>query len=74
MRGLITAVVLAGAILFAATAVHAGSPPVVVTETQTFTETFEGFVSCREDLGLYTITISARGRVSRDSCWYRGRR
>ena len=60
MRGLITAVVLGGATLFAAAAVHAGSPPVVVTETQTITETFEGFVSCREDLGLYTITITAR--------------
>jgi hypothetical protein len=41
MRRLSTAVVLTGATLIAATAVQAGSPPVTITETQTFTETFQ---------------------------------
>jgi len=61
MRRLITAFILAGVTLIAATAAQAASPPVTFTETSTFTETFEDLVPCREDLGLYTITITARG-------------
>ena len=61
MRRLITSLVLIGATLIAATAVHAGSPPVTFTETQAFTETFPDVVPCREDLGAYTITVTARG-------------
>jgi hypothetical protein len=58
---LITAFVLAAVTLIAATTAQAASPPVTFTETSTFTETFQDFVPCREDLGLYTITITARG-------------
>jgi hypothetical protein len=61
MRRLFAGVLLAGVTLVAAAAVQAGSPPVTITETQTFTETFQDFVPCREDLGVYTITISAHG-------------
>lgn len=61
MRRLITAVVTAGATLVAVTAVQAGSPPVTITETESFMETFQDVVPCREDLGLYTITINAHG-------------
>ena len=61
MRLLFAGVLLAGVTLVAAAAVQAGSPPVTITETQTFTETFQDFVPCREDLGVYTITISAHG-------------
>ena len=61
MRRLLTFLVLAGATLIAATAVQAGSPPVTFTETGAFTETFPDVVPCREDLGAYAITITARG-------------
>lgn len=61
MRRWITAFVLAGVTLIAATAAQAASPPVTFTDTATFTETFQDFVPCREDLGLYTITITAHG-------------
>jgi hypothetical protein len=61
MRRLITAVALAGATLVTAAAVQAGSPPVTITETDTFTETFQDVVPCREDLGAYTVTINAHG-------------
>ena len=61
MRRLITLLLLSGATLIAATGVQAGSPPVTVTQTEAFTETFQDVVPCREDLGAYTVTINARG-------------
>lgn len=61
MRRLFAACVLASATLVAAGAVQAGPPPVTFTETEVFTETFQDVVPCREDLGAYTVTITARG-------------
>jgi len=37
------------------------SPPVTFTETEKFTETFQEVVPCRDDLGLYTITVTVQG-------------
>ena len=37
------------------------SPPVTFTETGKFTETFQEVVPCRDDLGLYTITVTVQG-------------
>jgi len=61
IRRLITAVVLVGVTLIAATAVQAGSPPATFTDTFNETVTMPFMVPCRESLGLYDFTVSRRG-------------
>jgi hypothetical protein len=61
MRRFLIALMLLGAGLVATTAAQAASPPVTFTDTFTDTETFTDVVPCRESLGAYEITITARG-------------
>ena len=61
MRRFLIALMLLGAGLVATTAAQAASPPVTFTDTFTDTETFTDVVPCRESLGAYEVTITARG-------------
>jgi hypothetical protein len=61
LRRFLAAFLLLGVCLVATTAAQAASPPVTFTDTFTDTETFTDVVPCRENLGAYTVTITARG-------------
>jgi hypothetical protein len=61
LRRFLAAILLLGVCLVATTAAQAASPPVTFTDTFTDTETFTDVVPCREALGAYDVTITARG-------------
>ena len=54
-------VALAAVAMLGGTGTAAAAPPTTFTDTFTDTETFTDVVPCREDLGAYDVTITARG-------------